>query len=146
MITPSRHNQGDLTTAELTLQKSEKELQEIRGLIAEKRTELAGLDANPQRLNQSGDISRLLSLKLRTVDLEKSIVGLRASEAECVERVESARRHLYSLYVRLERLRLEAEDLGLRLTLDGLPEESQQEIVRSLRRVKIQIEAIAGAE
>lgn len=141
-----RNNQGELITAESMLKKSEKELQEIRRLLEERRSELHDLDSNPHRMDQSGDINRLLGIKLRSVELQKSINDLAASEAESAERVESARRNLYGLYIRLERLRQEAATLNAKLSLDDLPEDKQQQERRNLMRIRVQIEAIAGAE
>lgn len=141
-----RNNQGELIIAESMLMKSEKELQEIRRLLEERRSELHDLDSDPHRMDQSGDINRLLGMKLRSVELQKSINDLAAAEAESVERVESARRNLYSLYIRLERLRQEAATLNAKLSLDDLSEDNRQQERRNLMRLRVQIEAIAGAD
>ncbi len=141
-----RNNQSELIIAESMLKKSEKELQEIRRLLEERRSELHDLDSDPHRMDQSGDINRLLGMKLRSVELHKSINDLAASEAESIERVESARRNLYGLYIRLERLRQEAATLNAKLSLDDLSEDKRQQERRNLMRIRVQIEAIAGAD
>src|ERR1051325_2518029 len=102
------HSRSELAKAESTLQALEEKLQHTRSLLAERKAELGDLDARPQMLNATGDINKLMTLKSHSITLDKAIAELSAAEAECAQRIESSRRYLYTLYVRLERLRQEA--------------------------------------
>jgi chromosome segregation ATPase len=139
-------NRSELSKAEARLQELEAKLQHIRSILNERKAERLALETKPQILSATGDINKLMTLKSRSIALDKSIAELMASESECAERIESARRYLYTLYVRLEKLRQEAANLTASLSSNRLPQEALPEIQTSLRRVKVQIEAIAGAE
>lgn len=124
----------------------EEKHEHIQSLLKERKAELGELEARPQLLEATGDINKLMALKSHSIALDKTIAELVASEAECAQRIESARRYLYTLYVRLERLRQEAATLTREASkLDHSQKISVEELT-SLRRVKLQIEAIAGAE
>jgi hypothetical protein len=87
-----------------------------------------------------------MKLQRRSVAIDREIADLRTSEAECAERVDAARRYLYTLYVRLERLRQEANTLKMKLAKLNTAQLSASQDKLVLRRVSLQIEAIAGAE
>jgi uncharacterized coiled-coil protein SlyX len=140
------HNRGELAKAESTLRALEEKLEHIQSMLAERKAEQGELEGRPQSLEATGDINKLMKLKSQSIALDKTISELSASEAECAGRIESARRYLYTLYVRLERLRQEAATL----TRDASKLEQSQQIpveeLTTLRRVKLQIEAITGVE
>jgi chromosome segregation ATPase len=140
------HNRGELANAESTLRALEEKLAHIQSLLKERKAELGELDARPQSLAATGDINKLMTLKSHSITLDKTIAELTASEAECAQRIGSARRYLYTLYVRLERLRQEAATLTREASKLDQSQNISAEELTSLRRVKLQIEAIAGAE
>lgn len=137
-------NRGELAKAQLTLQESEEKLERLLALLAERRAERRDLEAHIQETAATGDMDKLVDLQNRAGVVDKTIAELRAAEAECAGRVESARRYLYTLYVRLERLRQEFS--GLMRTLasadqgEGIPVAVQSNI----GRIKIQLKAITG--
>jgi chromosome segregation ATPase len=140
------HNRGELANAESNLRALEEKLEHIQSLLRERKAERSELESRPQSLAATGDINKLMALKSHSISLDKTIAELVASEAECARRIESARRYLYTLYVRLERLRQEAATLTREASkLDHSRKISGEELT-SLRRVKLQIEAIAGTE
>lgn len=146
MYDKNSHNKGELAKAESTLRALEEKLEHIQSMLAERKAELSELESRPQSLAATGDINKLMTLKSHSIALDKTIAELSASEAECAQRIESARRYLYTLYVRLERLRQEAATLTRAASnLDQSRKVSIEELT-TLRRVKLQIEAIAGAE
>src|SRR5437867_2531719 len=105
MPEPTRQNRGELAKAQLILEEAEAKLERLHALLAERRTQRVEVEANIQGVAPTGDMDKLVTLQSRAVLLEKTIGELGASEAECAQRVESARRYLYTLYVRLEKLR-----------------------------------------
>jgi hypothetical protein len=72
------------------------------------------------------------------------IAELSAAEDETTQRVESARRYLYTLYVRLERLRQEFSGLMRMLAAVDQGESVPADVQTSLGRIKIQLKAITG--
>jgi uncharacterized coiled-coil protein SlyX len=144
MYDRNAHHRSELAKAESTLQALEEKLQHIRSMLAERTAERGELEARHHSLNVTGDINKLMSLKSHSIGLDKTIAELKASEAECVQRIESSRRYLYTLYVRLERLRQEAAALSRKASKpDQFPNISEEEMA-TLRRVKLQIQAIEG--
>lgn len=137
-------SRSELAKAESTLQALEEKLQHIRSSLAERKAERGDIEARPQMLNATGDINRLMSLKSHSIALDKVIAELSAAEAECAQRIESSRRYLYTLYVRLERLRQEAAKLSHRVSKSGKLQNISAEEMTTLRRVKLQIQAIEG--
>ena len=89
-------------------------------------------------------MDRLVALQSRAVLVEKTIAELTASEEECAQRVESARRYLYTLYVRLEKLRQEFSGLMRKLASADQGESVPGEVLTSIGRIKIQLKAITG--
>ena len=138
------HNRGELANAESALRASEEKLEHIQSMLAERKAEQRELEGRPQSLEATGDINKLMKLKSHSIALDKNIAELSASEAECAQRIESSRRYLYTLYVRLERLRQEAATLTLKASKPDQPQNVSAEEMAALRRVKLQIQAIEG--
>lgn len=137
-------NRGELAKAQLTLQESEEKLDRLLALLAERRAERRDLEACIQETAATGDMDKLVALQSRAGLVEKNVAELHAAEAECARRVEAARRYLYTLYVRLERLRQEFSGLMRRLASIGQGESVPADVQTSLGRIKIQLKAITG--
>lgn len=137
-------NRGELAKAQLTLQEAETKLERIVTLLAERRQERNYLGAHIQEVSATGDMDRLVDLQNRAVTVDKTIAELSAAEEECIQRVESARRYLYTLYVRLERLRQEFSGLMRRMAAADQGESIPAEVQTNLGRIKIQLKAITG--
>jgi chromosome segregation ATPase len=137
---------GELSNAENKLQELEAKLRHIASIIQERKAEKASIDGQVREAGTAGDVDRLMKLQRRSVAIDREIADLRNSEAECAERVDAARRYLYTLYVRLERLRQEANTLKMKLAKLNTAQLSASQDKLILRRVSLQIEAIAGAE
>jgi hypothetical protein len=145
MAMPDRgRNKGELAKAEVTVRELEAQLEHVRTLVKERRAERIAITPHSQAAAAAGDINRLVSLENRYSKIDKTINDLVNAEAECAERVESARRYLYTLYVRLEKLRKEARELMRRLQAMEEPQDQQQKDETNLSRVKVQIKAIVG--
>lgn len=144
MLERNGPNRGELAKAQLTLQEAETKLERIVVLLSERREERRSLATQIQEVSATGDMDRLVDLQNRAVVVEKTIAELRDAEAECNQRVESARRYLYTLYVRLERLRQEFSGLMRRLASIDQGENVPAEVQTSLGRIKIQLKAITG--
>ena len=138
------HNRGELAKAQFILQEQETKLERVRTLLAERNAERRHLETDVQEIAASGDMDKLVALQSRAVMVEKTIAELRATETQCAERVESARRYLYTLYVRLERLRQEFSSLMRRLASVEQGESIPAEVQTNLGRIKIQLKAITG--
>jgi len=137
-------NRGELAKAQLTLQQAETKLERIVVLLEERRAERRDLETHIQGAATSGDMDKLVDLQNRAGVVEKTIAELRAAEAECAGRVESARRYLYTLYVRLEKLRQEFSGLMRKLASIDQGENVPGDVQTSLGRIKIQLKAITG--
>ena len=137
-------NRGELAKAQLTLQESEAKLERIVALLAERRSERLELEAEIQDTAANGDMDKLVDLQNRAGVVEKTIAELRTAEAECARRVEAARRYLYTLYVRLEKLRQEFSGLMRKLAAIDQGESIPAEVQTSIGRIKIQLKAITG--
>ena len=137
-------NRGELAKAQFILEDAEAKLERLRALIAERRTERQGVGKIIHDLAANGDMDRLVTLQSHAVALEKTINELVAAEADCAERVQSARRYLYTLYVRLEKLRQEFSGLMRRLASIDQDEGVPADVQTNLGRVKIQLKAITG--
>jgi len=137
-------NCGELAKAQLTLQESEAKLERIVILLAERRSERLELETEIQETAANGDMDKLVDLQNRAGVVEKTIAELRTAEAECARRVESARRYLYTLYVRLEKLRQEFSGLMRKLASIDQGESIPAEVQTNLGRIKIQLKAITG--
>jgi len=144
MLERTGPNRGELTKAQLTLQESEAKLEHLVALLAERSAQRRDLDALMQAAAASGDMDELVTLQSRTALVEKTIAELRAAEAECTRRVEAARRYLYTLYVRLEKLRQEFSGLMRRLAAIDQGESIPVDMQTNLGRIKIQLKAITG--
>jgi uncharacterized coiled-coil protein SlyX len=137
-------HKGELAKAEVTVQELEAQFQHVKMLLKERKAEKLALTPESQAAAAAGDINRLVALENRSVAIDKTIAELVAAEAECAERIDSARRYLYTLYVRLEKLRKEARELMRRLQTIDNPEVGTKEVETNLSRVKVQIKAIVG--
>ena len=137
-------NRGELAKAQLTLQEAEEKLERIQTLLSERKIERRDLEGHIQDTAATGDMDRLVALQNRAVMVDKTIAELQAGEAECTQRVESARRYLYTLYVRLEKLRQEFSGLMRSLASIDQGESVPSDVQTSLGRIKIQLKAITG--
>jgi hypothetical protein len=126
-------NKSELAKAESALKEAEAQQGRILALIEERKSERQNINARMAAEGTAGNVDNLIALQTRLSLLDKGIADLVASTAECAQRIESARRYLYKLYVHLERLRQEAAYL-----IDEDP--------ARLTRVRVQIHAIAGDE
>ena len=137
-------NRGELVRAQLDLREFETELEHLRGLLAERRSERQLVDLRIQEIAATGDMDKLVTLQSRAVAIERNVAELSAAETECAHRVESARRYLYTLYVRLEKLRQEFSRLMQRVASVAHGETLPSDVLTNLGRVKIQLKAITG--
>ena len=137
-------NRGELAKAQLTLQEAEEKLERLLALAAERQAERQTLEIHIQETAATGDMDKLVDLQNRAGVVEKTIAELRAAEIECTQRVESARRYLYTLYVRLERLRQEFSGLMRSLASIDQGESVPVDVQTSIGRIKIQLKAITG--
>jgi predicted nucleic acid-binding Zn-ribbon protein len=144
MLERNAPNRGELAKAQLTLQEAETKLERIVALLAERRQERHDLGTHIQEVAATGDMDRLVDLQNRAVAVDKMIAELSAAEEECTQRVESARRYLYTLYVRLERLRQEFSGLMRTMADVDQGESVPADVQTSLGRIKIQLKAITG--
>ncbi|HSE39000.1 MAG TPA: hypothetical protein VLG74_16985 [Blastocatellia bacterium] len=144
MLERNAPNRGELAKAQLTLQEAETKLERIVTLLAERRQERHDLGTHIQEVAATGDMDRLVDLQNRAVAVDKMIAELSAAEEECTQRVESARRYLYTLYVRLERLRQEFSGLMRTMADVDQGESIPADVQTSLGRIKIQLKAITG--
>ena len=137
---------SELTRAESSLKEMEARLERTRSMLEEHRANRFEIEGQRHILERTGDINRLMAVKQRSLALDKSIKELRRSEAESLERIESAKRYVVGLRERLDRLREEATSLSQKLEADEVPPEVLPQVQTTLRRVKMQIEMLAGAE
>ncbi len=145
MQTFSRNSQSEIAKAEATLRSMEANLQNIQSMLSERKSERHELETRPQAMEATGDINRLMALKRRTMALDKEITQLSYSELEARKRVDSVRQYLNTLHAKLDGLRSEAAKISEKLAVEQLPEDVEAKMKTLLRRVEIQIEAIAGA-
>ena len=136
-------NKSQLAKAEAALQELEAKLSHTRAILEDRLRERQQLQAMEQKLRDTGDINKLMKFQSRAIAMDKAIQELKSREADAERQIESARRYLYTLYVKVERLRQEAAAFAARSRDDRalLPEEQA-----NLRRLQIQIQAITGAE
>jgi chromosome segregation ATPase len=131
---------SELTIAESVLREAEIQLREINTLLEEKWAERRSLDPLMKVAASAGQMDRLLQLKSRVTQIDRSIAELGRSGAQCLKRLESAKRYLDTLNVRLETLTKEAEKLNARIKRQT----KSLTAPLKLSRVNIQIEAIKG--
>jgi chromosome segregation ATPase len=136
-------NKSQLAKAEATLQELEAKLSHARAILDDRLRERQQLQAMEQKLRDTGDINKMVKLQARAFAMDKAIQELKSRVADTERQIESARRYLYTLYVKVERLRQEAAAFTARSSGERalLPEEQA-----NLRRLQIQIQAITGAE
>jgi hypothetical protein len=137
---------SQIAKAESALRELEIKLEHLQSIVAERKAQRLELETQVKTIRSTGDINELMQLQSRSFALDKAVADLVASEAECRQRIEAARRNLYTLYVHLEKLRQEASTLAKKSLLLGdersLPPEEQN----NLRRLRLQIQALTGAE
>lgn len=137
-------NRGELVRAQLDLHELEAKLEHLHGLLAERRNERLIVELQIQETAATGDMDKLVALQSRAVMVERNAAELSTAEAECARRVESARRYLYTLYVRLERLRLEFTQLMHRVASAVTGDLIPPAVLTNIGRLKIQLKAITG--
>ncbi len=137
-------NRGELVRAQLDLHELEAKLEHLHGLLAERRNERLIVELQIQETAATGDMDKLVALQSRAVMVERNVAELSAAETECARRVESARRYLYTLYVRLERLRLEFTQLMQRVASAATGDLIPVAVLTNIGRLKIQLKAITG--
>ncbi|MEN3331242.1 MAG: hypothetical protein V7641_607 [Blastocatellia bacterium] len=143
MLPVNGHHKSQLAKAEATVQELEAKLEHMRAILEDRQRERQQIQAMEQKIHDTGDINKLVKLQSRIYAMDKAINELKTREADTARQIESARRYLYTLYVKLERLRQEAAAFTARSLGEQslLPEEQA-----NLRRLQVQIQAIAGAE
>ena len=144
MLERNGSNRGELAKAQLTLQEAEEKLERVVTLLAERMSERQKLEASIRETAATGDMDQVIVLQSRFNSVEKTVAELRANEAECSRRVESSRRYLYTLYVRLEKLRQEFSGLMRRLASMDQGESVPGDVMTNIGRIKIQLKAITG--
>ncbi|HXU37206.1 MAG TPA: hypothetical protein VN937_12660 [Blastocatellia bacterium] len=137
-------NRGELVRAQLDLHELEAKLEHLHGLLAERRNERLIVELQIQETAATGNMDKLVALQSRAVMVERNVAELSAAEVECARRVESARRYLYTLYVRLERLRLEFTQLMHRVASAATGDLIPPAVLTNIGRLKIQLKAITG--
>jgi hypothetical protein len=143
MLPVNGHHKSQLAKAEATVQELEAKLEHTRAILEDRQRERQQIQAMEQKIHDTGDINKLVKLQSRIYAMDKAINELKNREVDTARQIESARRYLYTLYVKLERLRQEAAGFTARsLGEQVLPPEEQA----NLRRLQIQIQAITGAE
>lgn len=140
------HNNSQLAKAESALQELEAKLQHTRALLEERKAQRLEIETQVKTIKSTGDINDMMMLQSRTLAMDKAIADLKTSESECVQRIESTRRYLYTLYVKLEKLRQEAATLASQSSLPNQEQTLLPDEQASLRRLRLQIQAITGAE
>ena len=137
-------NRGELARAQLDLHELEAELEHLHGLLAERKGERRVVEMRIQEIAATGDMDKLVALQSRAVMVERNVAELSTAETDCAQRVQSARRYLYTLYVRLERLRQEFSRLMQRVASVAHGDTIPTDVLTNLGRVKIQLKAITG--
>ena len=140
------NNRSQLAKAESSLQDLEAKHQHIKTLLVERKSERLQLETQVQTIKSTGDINKMVALQSRAIALDKLIIELTCSESDCAGRIEAARRYLYTLYVRLEKLRQEAATLAEKSSLIEQGQKPLPEEQAVLARLRLQIQAITGAE
>lgn len=125
---------GELEKAEGMLADAEAELRRISALSDERKQEIYTATAELQAAAADGDMDRVMVLQSRLTVLDRTIIELSESQAQCAKRVESVGQYLSALRQRLDTLQQEAA------TLEQVGDQSR------LARVRVQIEAITGGK
>ncbi|HKS42828.1 MAG TPA: hypothetical protein VJX74_19610 [Blastocatellia bacterium] len=135
-----------MAKAESALQEMEAKLEHTKALLAERKAERIEIETQVKNIKSTGDINKMVILQPRMFALDKIIADLKNSESDCLQRIESSRRYLYTLYVKLEKLRQEAATLADKSSLHDQEHNLLPDEQASLRRLRLQIQAITGAE
>ena len=130
----------ELAKAESIVRDSETQLRDISAMAEERWNERRDLDDLMKSAAANGHMSQLLEMQSRAVSLERSIKDLGRSGAQCLKRIEAAKRYVGTVNDRLNQLKREAEKLNARIT------NRTQSLSAPLKlsRVKMQIDAISG--
>jgi chromosome segregation ATPase len=139
-----KQNQGEIAKAESMLQALRFKLDEIRSSVAEQKAEVLEIDQKHVTLQATGDINRMLAVRRRSIAINKTIATLSASELQCRERIISVERYLETLNRKLEGLRREANGVAEKLAADDLAADVVAGLQTARRRIKMQIDALAG--
>ena len=86
-------NKSELAKAESALKEAEAQQERIRALIEERKSERQNTNARMAAEGTAGNVDALIALQTRLSLLDKGIVDLVASSAECAQKVEAARRY-----------------------------------------------------
>ena len=137
-------NLGEIAKARGMLQAQQAKLQQIRAAMQETKSEMLDLDLRHHNLQATGDINKMMAIKSRSIALNKSVAGLSASEAECLQRVESMERYVETLSRKLESLRHEATRLAEEIEAEGVAPDVKATLRSLASRIKMQIEGLEG--
>jgi hypothetical protein len=137
-------NLGELAKAKGMLQAQQTKLQQIRAAMQETKSEMLDLDLRHHNLHATGDINKMMAIRSRSIALNKSVSGLNASEAECLQRIESMERYVETLNKKLESLRHEAQRLAEEAAADGVAPDVKAKLQSLASRIKMQIEGLEG--
>ncbi|MGA9769577.1 MAG: hypothetical protein WBV94_11085 [Blastocatellia bacterium] len=146
MMRDNGYNRGQLAKAESELQELEAKLEHTRAVLAERKAERLEIETRVKMIKSTGDINEMVMEQSHTFALDKAIADLKTSESDCLHRIESSRRYLYTLYVKLEKLRQEAATLADKSSMRDQGHNLLPDEQTSLRRLQLQIQAITGAE
>jgi chromosome segregation ATPase len=138
------HIRSELERAETTLKELEAKFRDLSALMEERKAEKLEIEGKRHTLEATGDINKLMTLKRRSISLDKLIGDLSVSENDCLQRIESAKRYLDGLNARLDKLRHEAVDLSEKISMGEVPAELLPQVKSSLKRVQMQIESLTG--
>jgi len=137
-------NVGEIAKARGMLAAQQGKLQQIRSAMQETKSEMLELDSRHHDLRATGDINKLMAIRSRSMTLKQSVRGLSASEAECLQRVESMERYLETLKRKLEGLRHEAERIAEEMGVEGVAPDVKAKLRSLGSRINMQIEALEG--
>lgn len=144
MLGNTGNNRGELAKVEATLQEVEARLGIVSSLLKERKAERMNLEVEIREVATDGYVDRLMALQSRSMALDSAIAELDKSEQEWLRKLEAVRRYLYTLYVRLERLREEAADLAEKIADESEAQGESSAERTYLSRLKVQIQAITG--
>ncbi|HKV38075.1 MAG TPA: hypothetical protein VJX67_02590 [Blastocatellia bacterium] len=140
----TKRNQGEIAKAREMLQAQQTKLRQVKAMLVEKKAEMRELESRHHTLEVTGDINKMMAVKSRSIAIGKTIPTLEASEAECLERVESVGRYLETLTRRLEGLQREREGLAEKLAVEDLEPDVRGKLQTLSSRIKMQIESLEG--
>jgi chromosome segregation ATPase len=137
-------NLGEIAKAKGMLQAQQTKLQQIRTAMQDTKSEMLSLDMKHHDLRATGDINKMMAIRSRSMTLKQSVDGLSASEADCLQRIESMERYLETLNRKLEGLQHEAARLAEEIAVEGVAPDVKSKLQSLSSRIKMQIEALEG--